>query len=173
MSIIPGPVPRSGFSGLFLEKPILIFVVGQRGSCGLKELNLYWVIVNNPNYPKIIQSQFYTSESSSHKAPDAISHWVKKYWLILDPVGILRNCGDSGEHSIVTQHTVYYCVYSAPLCIDSGIFQSRSGFAPQFRGSRFKHRLETPFASSILRLAQTPESRTNYFYVGLWSPSLA
>jgi hypothetical protein len=36
-----GPVPRSGFSGLFLEKPILIFVVGQRGSCGLKELNLY------------------------------------------------------------------------------------------------------------------------------------
>jgi hypothetical protein len=36
-----GPVPRSGFSGLFLEKPILIFVVGQRSSCGLKELNLY------------------------------------------------------------------------------------------------------------------------------------
>ncbi len=36
-----GPVPRSGFSGLFLEKPLLIFVVGQRGSCGLKELNLY------------------------------------------------------------------------------------------------------------------------------------
>jgi hypothetical protein len=32
-----GPVPRSGFSGLFLEKPVLIFVVGQRGSCGLKE----------------------------------------------------------------------------------------------------------------------------------------
>ena len=33
-----GPVPRSTFSGLFLEKPILIFVVGQRGSCVLKEL---------------------------------------------------------------------------------------------------------------------------------------
>ena len=32
-----GPVPRSTFSGLFLEMPILIFVIGQRGSCGLKE----------------------------------------------------------------------------------------------------------------------------------------
>ena len=34
---ILGPVPRSTFSGLFLERPILIFVFGQRGSCGLKE----------------------------------------------------------------------------------------------------------------------------------------
>ena len=33
-----GPVPRSTFSGRFLEKPISILVVGQKGSCVLKEL---------------------------------------------------------------------------------------------------------------------------------------
>ena len=36
-----GPVPRSSFSRLFLEIRVLIFVFGQRGSCGMKELNPY------------------------------------------------------------------------------------------------------------------------------------